>query len=308
MRVLLLGASGFAGRHFATAAREAGLDLVAAARRGSAEADLTCDLLEPSSLEAALRESQPDAIVNLAGAASVAASLRDPAPAYEANAVGALNLLEAATRHTPDAHLLCVSSGEVYGPADPADLPLTERSPLKPASPYGASKLAMELLCEQYARVAGLRIAIVRAFNHTGPGQSDAFAASSFARQVAAAEREGLTKLRLRTGDLALERDFSDVRDIVAAYLALIQAAETGTFNACSGTPTRIGELIDLLAGCSDVRIETEVDPALLRDGEPRALFGSAERLSSTTGWRPRVPLATTVSDLLEWWRERMGR
>jgi GDP-4-dehydro-6-deoxy-D-mannose reductase len=301
MRLLLLGASGFAGSHFRREAEDAGFDVVGATRAGGAE--LSCDLLDPDSVERALGQAKPDGIINLAGAASVAASFRDPATAFQVNATGVLNLLEATARYAPDAHVLCVSSGDVYGAVDDARLPITEDEPLDPISPYGTSKAAMESICGQYARAPGLSIGIVRAFNHTGPGQSPAFAASSFARQVADAERDGASEVVLETGDLSVARDFSDVRDIVVAYRLVAERRLVGEFNACSGRPTRIAELVEHLDAASSLRVRTEVRPERLRSAEAPVLYGSPMRLKGATGWEPRIELARTMSDLLEWWR-----
>src|SRR5215218_10022480 len=165
MRLLLVGATGFAGSHFRHAAERAGIDVIGAARHG---AELACDLLDSASLERALGEARPDSVVNLAGAASVAASFRDPGGTFEVNATGVRNLLEAVSRFAPDAHVLCVSSGDVYGAVEEARLPVAEDEPLAPISPYGESKAAMEEICRRYARSAELQIAIARAFNHTG--------------------------------------------------------------------------------------------------------------------------------------------
>jgi GDP-4-dehydro-6-deoxy-D-mannose reductase len=302
--VMVIGETGFAGRHFRSAATDAGHRVVGTSRRPG-ETDLVCDVLDPRSIERALEAASPDAVLNLAGAASVAASFRDPAATFEVNAIGTLNLLEAAARVAPSAHVVSVSSGEVYGRVPESELPVTEQCSPRPVSPYGTSKGSMELICDQYRRTTELDVAIVRAFNHTGPGQSDAFAASTFARQVAEAERDGQDVVTLRTGNLDVERDFSDVRDVVGAYRAIVDSGLTGTFNACSGRPTPLRQIVDLLEAETPLPIEREVDRDRLRPGEPAVLYGSAQRLQEATGWRPEIPLRKTVADLLGWWRER---
>ena len=307
-RLLVIGATGFAGRHLAAAAEDSGWEVVRAARRATDEADIRCDLLEPASVGEAVKATSPDAIANLAGSASVAASFRDPAEAFEANATGALNFLEAVARHRPEAYALCISSGDVYGGAGESELPFTEASPVRPASPYGASKAAMEAICGAYARISGLDIGVARAFNHTGPGQSDAFAASSFARQIADAEQRGEPEVVLTTGDLGVRRDFSDVRDVVRAYLAVTERRLAGTYNVCSGEARPVGDLIELLGEASPLEVSTEVDSTRLRPDEPRIVYGSAQALFEAVGWQPRNPLERTVRDLLDWWRERIRR
>jgi GDP-4-dehydro-6-deoxy-D-mannose reductase len=302
--LLLLGAGGFAGAHFARAADAAGFDVVRAGHRTAL--DLQVDLLDPPSIERALEDCNPDAIANLAGASSVSASFRDPKRAFEVNAMGVLNLLEAAAERTPGAHITCISSGDIYGSVPVAELPLTEDRLVAPISPYGASKAAMEAVCGFYERARGLRLAVIRSFNHTGPGQSAAFAASSFARQVAEAELEGATEVALRVGDLAIERDFSDVRDIARAYVEVIRREVTGTYNAASGTPTRIGALVEQLGAATELTIRRTEDPGRLRKVDAPILYGSPKRLREATGWRAAIPLSTTMRDLLDWWRDRV--
>jgi GDP-4-dehydro-6-deoxy-D-mannose reductase len=306
-RVLLIGSTGFAGGHFLEAARTAGYDVATAARRPGA-ADLTCDLLEPDSIRAAIAGSEPDAVVNLAGAASVGRSWREPGGAFEVNAAGVVNLLAAAAESAPEAHLLCVSSGEIYGAPGPDQLPLTEDAGVEPVNPYGTSKAAMELVCDQYARSHGLRIAVPRAFNHLGPGQSDAFAASSFARQIATAEAEGADRVALRTGDLSPERDFSDVRDVVRAYVLALDSGLTGPVNVCSGEATPLHALVAELERQARVEVEVQatVEESRLRPIEAPRIFGSYERLRAATGWKPNTTLERTLGDILDWWRGRL--
>jgi GDP-4-dehydro-6-deoxy-D-mannose reductase len=301
---LVLGAGGFAGTHLAGVAEAAGLEVVRAGH--SERLDLKVDLLDPASIRRALRASTPDAIANLAGASSVAASFSEPTAAFETNAIGVFSLLEATAKLAPGAHVLCVSSGDFYGSVPEAELPLTEARPPAPISPYGASKAAMEVVCGAYERGRGIGVAVVRSFNHTGPGQSDAFAASSFARQVAEAELRGADEVPLRVGDLTIERDFSDVRDIARAYVELIQSGITGTYNAASGTPTPLRALVDHLQEATELPIRITVEPGRLREVDAPILYGSPQRLREATGWAAAIPLSTTMRDLLDWWRDKV--
>jgi GDP-4-dehydro-6-deoxy-D-mannose reductase len=305
-RALVLGATGFAGRHFLDSAPAAGLEVVAAARREGA-ADLVCDLLDPASLRNALAESEPEVVVNLAAAASVGRSWDDPEATQAVNATGAANLLDAVAAVAPRAHVLCVSSGEVYGAVAESELPVTEDAPARPLNPYAESKAAMERACEAHA-AAGAPIAVMRPFNHLGPGQSDSFAASSFARQIAEAEGAGCDRLELRTGDLTPERDFSDVRDVVRAYALAIERGLTGPYNVCSGRAVSIRALVDGLAGHARVEVDIVTDESRVRPAEAPRIFGSFERLQEVTGWRPEIPLDRTLGDLLDWWRARVNQ
>jgi GDP-4-dehydro-6-deoxy-D-mannose reductase len=303
--MLVLGARGFAGQHLVPAAREAGFDVVTASR-AEGQADVRCELLDPGSVEGALAESAPDAVVNVAGAASVAWSWSDPAGALSVNGIGTLNLLEGVARHAPEAHVTCVSSAEVYGAVSEDDLPVTEDAPVRPLNPYGTTKASMELICGQYAR-GGLGVAVMRAFNHLGPGQSDAFAASNFARQIAEAEATGAGELELNTGDLSPVRDFTDVRDVVRAYVLAARSGLAGIFNVCSGKGVGLETVVGLLTDRTAIPVRVEVDESRLRPAEAPHVWGSSERLRDATDWAPEIPLERTLDDLLGWWRGRVG-
>src|SRR3954447_11758441 len=162
--MLLLGAAGFSGSHLREAAELAGHRVTGTSLSGEG-AELACDLLDPDAVEDAVAESKPELVVNMAGSASVALSWSRREETFAVNAGGAQNLLETVSARAPDAHVLCVSSAEVYGEVTEAELPLGEEQPPRPVSPYGESKLAMEELCERYASSRGLRIGLVRAFN-----------------------------------------------------------------------------------------------------------------------------------------------
>ncbi len=306
MTVLLTGALGFAGQHFTVAARAAGFDVVTSSADGE-DADLACDVSDPVSVTRAVAEARPDAIVNMAGQASVAASWREPRRTFELNAVAVLNLLEAIVAGAPGCYLLCLSSAEVYGAPEPDSLPLTEEAPIRPLSPYGSSKAAMEVLVAQYARSHAVRAGVVRAFNQIGPGQSQEFVASSFSRQIAEAELRGGDRFEMTVGNVSARRDFTDIRDSAQAYVSMVEKRLTGTYNLCSGRALKIEELIERMGSCSRLAVEIEVDPALVRQSDPQLVVGSSRRLHDEVGWQPRIPIAQTASDILDWWRERLG-
>lgn len=305
--ILLLGTGGFAGSHFREAAAAAEHSLVGTSRTGRG-ADLALDLLDPASIRRALAEVTPDAIVNLAGSASVAESWSHPAETFAVNAEGVLNLLEAASDEAPAAHLLCVSSAEVYGDAPPEALPLREDGDAAPVTPYGASKAAMEVICGQYARARSLRIGIVRSFNQIGPRQPPQFAASGFARRIAEAEAGGGGKVELAVGNPAAARDFIDVRDGARALLALAERELEGTFNLCRGEAVSLRSVIDALAAATKLEVDIRPAPELVRPADPQALFGEGARLREATGWIPEIPLERSLGDVLKWWRGRVGK
>jgi GDP-4-dehydro-6-deoxy-D-mannose reductase len=301
--LLLIGGGGFLGAHVAVAARVAGLALVAATRGGTAAAP-PCDLLDPTSVEACVEAVRPDLVVNAAGAASVGRSWEHPAETFAVNANGVLNLLEAVTGRAGDAHVLCLSSADVYGMREERELPLGEDLGLLPVTPYGASKAAMEVLCDQYARGRGLRVAVVRVFNLIGPGQSPRFVAAGFARRIAEAERGGAA-VELALGNSAAVRDFGDVRDGARALVELSRRELTGTYNLCTGEGRTVAQLVEALTGQARVPVTLRREPGLERPADPPALVGDPSRLREATGFAPELSLAQTLTDLLDEWRAR---
>ena len=200
-----------------------------------------------------------------------------------------LNLLEAVRHEAPEAVVVLVGTGQVYG--EPASLPVDEAAPLAPDNPYAVSKAACDLLGRQYCEAHGLRVVRLRPFNHAGPGQDDEYVLSSLARQVAQAEADGKEEALLLAGDVSSARDFTDVRDVVRAY-ALAVDAEPGAYNVCSGR-VDLGRRADRGAGARGgrARSATRSTPSLLRAHEARELRGSRARLEAATGWEPRIPL-----------------
>ncbi len=301
--MLLIGASGFLGTQLGKVARDAGVSVVSTSRQGG-EGGPRCDLLEPASLIRCLGEAQPDLVVNAAGAASVGRSWERPAETFAVNATGVLNLLEAVAAKAPAAHVICLSSADVYGVREERELPLAEDLGPRPVTPYGASKAAMEAVCGQYARGHGLRIAVVRAFNLIGAGQSPQFAVPGFARAIAAAEREGGGEVELALGNADAVRDFVDVRDGAAALVELSRQELCGTYNLCSGRGATISDLVAELAAAARVPVTVHHDSGLERPADPPALVGDPRRLRDATGFAPEIPLARTLADLLDSWRE----
>lgn len=303
-RTLLVIGRGFIGSRLATVAAEAGLRVTVAGREPG-EGAPACDLLDLAGIEACIDGVRPDLVVNAAGAASVGRSWEHPAETFAVNADGALNLLEALARRAPAAHLLCISSADVYGIRGAEAMPLEEALEPRPVTPYGASKAAMEILCGQYAKGRDLRVGIVRAFNLIGPGQAPEFALPGFARRVVAAERAGESAVELALGNPDAIRDFTDVRDGARALLALSQGELCGTYNLCSGKGTTIAGLVEELSRATRVPLTVRQDPSFERPADPPALVGDPRRLREATGFATEIPLARTLADLLDYWRAR---
>lgn len=297
---LVTGASGFVGRHLVAHLTESG-DEVTGIDRATDGVDIT----DAAAVAEVIDRIRPTVIYHLAGWADVGGSWRAPVDAFRANAEGTLNVLGAATDAGVE-RVLAVSSADVYGIVAPDELPLTEDSPLRPASPYAASKVAADFLGLQAWLGRKLPVLRVRAFNHLGPGQTDKFVAPALASRIARAERDGGDLLTV--GDLSARRDFTDVRDVVRAYRLLVEHGEPGeVYNVCSGVDLAVQDLADQLLELATVPLRFATDEALLRPVELPVLRGSHDRLSAATGWEPAIPMATTLADLLADWRTRVA-
>jgi len=309
MRVLVTGVSGFVGRHLAPALVAAGHEVHGLGVQAP-PADLPlassriADLTRIGELEAALAEIQPGAIVNLAGQASAGQSFADPAGTFRVNTAGALTLLEAVRRAVPRARVLLVGSGEVYGP-QPAGTRVAESAPFKPLSPYALSKAAADLAGAAFAEAHGLDVVRTRSFAHTGAGQDERFVLPSFAKQIAALER-GSDEPVLRVGNLDVVRDMSDVRDVAAAYVALLERGARGAaYNVCRGEGVKLSDLAARMVAKARRPLRIEVDPARVRPVDVPYLVGDPTALTAATGLAPAHALEDTIDDLMESWRVR---
>lgn len=259
------------------------------------------DLLDRPAVTRAIEELQPSAIYHCAGEADVAASWRDPARALRVNALGTHILLEAVRRAGLRCPVLVTGSAAVYRPSTAA---LTEASAIGPASPYGVSKLAQEMVA---ARFVEAPILLARPFNHAGPRQTPAYVTSAFAQQIAGIEAGRIPPV-LRVGNLDARRDLSDVRDVVRAYRLMVDAAEPGIpYNVCSGQAYRIGDLLEILLSMSAQPITVEPDPARQRPADTPLVLGDHRSLTRAVGWSPAWPIRQTLQDLLDFWRGRPG-
>jgi GDP-4-dehydro-6-deoxy-D-mannose reductase len=249
----------------------------------------------------------PERVFHLAAAASVALSWRNPAATVSANTTSTVNLLEAVREVAPDARVLVTGSGEEYG--EPEYLPMDESHPLRARNPYALSKVCTDLTARFYADAHGMHVVRARAFNHAGPGQSDFYVSSSFARQIATAEaREPAGgRVEVVTGNLETRRDFTDVRDVVRAYRLALEQAEPDVYNVCSGVSVRTGDILAILARETPIRVEQRTDPERVREGEVMDIRGSHDKLTAATGWEPEIPFEQTLRDTLGHWRDQVG-
>jgi GDP-4-dehydro-6-deoxy-D-mannose reductase len=284
--VLVTGGQGFVGAHLLRLLDDA----------VAPEVDVT----DAAALRAAVRELAPRAVVHLAALSQVSESFRDPVGVWQVNAIGTVNLLESVRGESPDARVLVVSTGEIYGRADVVPTPETE--PPKPRSPYAASKAAAEIAALQ----SGLDVVVARAFQHEGPGRDDRFAVGSWTLQLAQLEQAGAG--RLRVGNLDVERDITDVRDVCRAYQALLSpAVPGGVYNVASGGAVPLRDAVARLVALCRVPVTVEPDPERMRASDVPVVCGDPAKLHAATGWKPEIPLERTLSDTLDSARAAAG-
>jgi len=294
VKVLVTGADGFVGIHLVRSLRARG-DTVdpCGGPGGSGELEIT----SAAAVEARIRESLPEAVIHLAGVSSVARSHEQPSTTFAVNVLGAANLLESVRRHVPRARVLLIGSGEAYG-AVATSHRATETDPLRPLSPYAASKVAAEVLARQMVDSYRLHVVLARPFNHLGPGQAPGFVVPSLARQLLQVAR-GAAPAVVEVGDLSPVRDFSHVLDVIDGYLLLLERGEPGqAYNLCSGEGRTIQDLLEELQRLLGTRAEVRVDVKRLRPVEIPWLVGDPARIERL-GWRRTRSVRDALGELI---------
>jgi len=308
-RLLLTGGQGFVGRYLASAIAARRPDWVVDVPKAPTADGLGLDIADADAVAAYVKAARPDIVVHLAAIAAVTTSVKAPRLAWDVNLGGTLNLVLAMREHAPDAHLLYVSSAEVYGASLKSGAPATEQTLLQPMNPYAASKAAADILVRQ-AAAEGLSATVMRPFNHTGAGQSESFVTPSFAAQIARIEA-GLQPPVLSVGSLDEARDFLDVRDVVRAYALALDARTTlgpgEVFNVASGQAVRIGDLLERLLRQARTAIEVRVDPERLRRAPIPKAIGDSAHLRTALNWAPEFDLDATLAAVLDDQRRRLA-
>jgi GDP-4-dehydro-6-deoxy-D-mannose reductase len=313
MKVLITGITGMIGTHFARECRSRGWETVGIARN-SADSRLAaipdpsvirCDVLDQEALFGVVSKVRPDIIAHFAAQAFNGASWQFEESTYHTNVFGTLNLLRAARTVCPGARVLLACSSAEYGDVTPEECPLVEERPLRPVSPYGASKVAAECLGYQYFSNYGLGVYLPRLFIHVGTGHPPATALQNFARQLALISRRVIDPV-LRVGCLDTARDFVDVRDGVRAMLTLLEYGKPGVpVNICTGVAHRIADCLDILIDISGLKVEVIPDAALLRPSDEVLLLGDSSKLRAL-GWRPECSFRRTLEGVYADWLARI--
>lgn len=298
MRAFVTGGHGFVGRFLVAHLRSLG-DSVEVAPD-------SLDVTDGPALRRAVVGANPDALYHLAGFTHVGQSWEMPEVALRVNALGALNALEAARACAVPPRVLLVGSAEVYGSVAPDQLPIGEEAPLRPVTPYAASKAAAELIGLQAHLGRGLPVIRVRPFNHIGPGQDPTFVVSGLARRIVRAQQEGSPSIPV--GNLSARRDFTDVRDVVRAYRLVLERGAAGeVYNVCSGRDVAIESVARRLADLAGAHLELAQDETLSRPADVPALRGDLTRLRQATGWDPEIALDDTLRAVLDHWRATLS-
>jgi len=317
LRVLITGITGFVGSHLTEYCLKRGDVEVFGTVRWRSRMDnvqhivkdielIDCDLRDAVAVRHCLSEVKPDFIFHLAAQSFVPTSWKAPVETIVTNMVGQINIFEAMRSLKLKSRIQIAGSSEEYGLVCEDELPIKETNPLRPLSPYGVSKVGQDLLAYQYHKSYGIHVVRTRAFNHTGPRRGDVFVESNFSKQIAMIEK-GKKEPVMDVGNLNARRDFTDVRDIVKAYWLALEKGEPGeVYNIGSGRDISIKDLLKKLFELTDMEVEVRQDPARMRPSDVEVLLADVTKFHELTGWVPEIPFDQTLTDLLNYWRERV--
>jgi GDP-4-dehydro-6-deoxy-D-mannose reductase len=319
---LVTGARGFAGGHLANYLAKSGVAVTGWSRPKKQTGTLSressenvpvffdssihwreVDLLDRDAVFRALVDLKPTFVYHCAGAAHVGQSFTAVRDTLADNVLGTHHLLDGLRLAGVNARVLITGSSLVYRQSD---RPLKEDDPVGPATPYGLSKLAQEMLGRRSIQEDGQQVFLTRSFNHTGPRQSPSYAAPGFARQIALIEK-GRLRPEISVGNLDASRDLHDVRDTIRAYRDIVERGKLGTaYNVCSGQAVRIREVLDRLLRKSRIPVTVRVDPAKQRPHDNPVLLGDPSKIERELGWKSSIDLDQTLADLLDYWRKEV--
>lgn len=308
---LVIGAAGFVGSYLIDEMHSCGMDAYATKlsherlEHESAKVyDL--DILDKEAIVTLLLEIRPDYIFHLAAQSSVGLSWKNPGLTVDVNIKGSINVMDAVREMYYKPRVLLIGSGEEYGHIRPGETPIREDNLLRPGNIYAATKACQNMIGSIYAQAYDMQLMMVRSFNHIGPGQAPMFVVSDFCKQVAEIEK-GLREPVMYVGNLAAKRDFTDVRDVVRAYVKLIQQGAPGeTYNMGSGHAVEIRKILDMIISMSEKGIRVEIDPNKIRPVDVPIIEADITKLNELTGWRPQITLEQTIRETLDYWRERV--
>lgn len=315
-KALITGIAGFAGSHLAELLLSKDFEVYGLCRPRTKKDHIEsiinklnledADLLDSHSLYTTIARIKPDYIFHLAAQSFVPTSWGSPSVTLEVNVVGSANLFEAVRQARIDPVIQIACSSEEYGLVLPNEVPIKETNPLRPLSPYAVSKVAMDYLGYQYFQSYKMKIVRTRGFNHTGPRRGETFAESNFAKQIALIEK-GKQEPMIKVGNLESSRDYTDVRDMVAAYLLAVEKCAPGdVYNICTGKSIKISDMLALLLSFTKIKPEIKTDQTRMRPSDVPVLAGDCSKFIAKTGWKAKIPIEQTMEELLNYWRERV--
>ena len=314
MRIFITGATGFAGSFLVEQLLADGHELFVLVHDATSHQALPVhdriqpiigDLLDSSSIKKVVADVRPNLIYHLAGQASPVVSWQNPALTLAVNSGGTANVLEAAVAASHP-RVVVVTSAEIYGVVSAEMLPLTEQTLPQPRHPYGISKAAASQLASVYWQRYELPVIEARPFNHIGPRQALGFVVPDFASQLAAIKL-GWKSPAISVGNLEAKRDFTDVRDVARAYIALAKNGQPGeAYFICSGKAVSIYSLLQTMIDLAQVKVQITFDPARMRPSDMPTLMGSYAKIEQDTGWRPQISLQQSLVDTLDYWLEKL--
>jgi len=316
LKILITGIAGFVGKHLARYLMKdnneiLGIDL----KLDGFKADelkskikvSEVDIKDKKSIEDIIKKFKPQQIYHLAAQSSVNLSWKDPRETFRINVFGGINILKSIKNYCPACKILVVCTAEEYGKMDKKGEAIDENFKIYPSSPYAVSKSALDFFSTIYYKAYNTQDFISRSFNHIGPGQSERFVASDFAKQIAEIE-SGLREPIIKVGNIEAVRDFLDVRDVVEAYSCIINKGKVGqTYNVCSGIKYKISDLLDTLLSLSAVpKIRIEVSKDRFRPIDTDIVYGDNRKIKSHTGWEPKYIIKHSLEDMLNYWRKHI--
>lgn len=304
-RVLVTGAGGFVGKHLITALRRCQIEVIAHYRHhseissGSDVQATWFDLSDIDVMRTVLSKTHPDAIIHLAALSSVSQSWEIPEQTIQTNLVGTVTLLTSVRDILPHCRVLTVGSGEEYG-FNEGSVPLNESVPCNPSNPYALSKYSVGLLARQFHDAYGVQVVHVRPFNHIGPGQRKGFVLPDFAKRLTYYSKLGHAKAKIEVGNLDVIRDFTDVRDVVDAYIKLVRFGKPGdVYNVCSGTGISLSQLLFRMAEFLKLDMDVTRTESLTRKIDIPVLIGDPTKIMTQLNWRPTIHIDDTLRDII---------
>jgi GDP-4-dehydro-6-deoxy-D-mannose reductase len=319
MKILVTGIAGFAARHFLEYldTKEPGSEVAGiyheqvpafdAQKLQNLKVSLfKADLSDKNKAAEIIAKVKPEFILHLAGRSSVADSWKHPVESITDNTNFFLNIVETLRGLQLSCRLLSVGSTEEYGNAN-LGKPLKETDCPEPASPYGVARVLQQKLVAIYAKSYNVDIVHTRSFNHIGPFQKPEYVISSFAKQIVQQAAQGKDPIELKTGDVNVIRDFTDVRDVVKAYYELLYKGKKGeTYNVCSGKGYMLKDIISILADKIGKPVHHSPDEKNFRPSENKTIVGSYDKIFNETGWQPEISIEKSIADIIECWEATM--